>query len=71
MDGSDTNGFFNHRQDSDSTRLTWMMCLGDAVRKAQVIETPVAHTDLCPTIARLFAIKGLDLPGKPLPGLWR
>lgn len=70
MDGSSTNGFFNHRQDSDSTRLTWMMCLGDAVRKAQVIEHPADQTDICPTIAQLFGIKGLDLHGKPLPGLW-
>jgi hypothetical protein len=69
MDGSNTNGFFNHRQDCDSTRMVWMMCLGDAVRKAQVIETPVTQIDLCPTIAQLFAIKGLNLPGKPLPGL--
>ncbi len=69
MDGSKTNGFFNHRQDCDSTRLTWMMCLGEAARKAQIIEEPIAHIDLCPTIAELFAIKGLDLPGKRLPGL--
>lgn len=51
MDGSSTNGFFNHWQDSDSTRLTWMMCLGDAVRKAQVIEHPADQTDICPTSA--------------------
>ncbi len=70
LDGSTTNGFFNHRQNSDSTRVTWMMCLGDAVRKAQILENPIEHTDLCPTIARLFEIKNLDLPGKPLPGLW-
>ena len=70
LDGSTTNGFFNHRQDNDSTRLTWMMCLGDAVRNAQVIEYPADQTDICPTIAQLFGIKGMDLPGKPLPGLW-
>lgn len=70
MDGSNTNGFFNHRQNSDSTRLTWMMCMGDAVRKAQIIENPIEQTDICPTIARLFDLKGLDLPGKPLPELW-
>ena len=70
LDGSTTNGFFNHRQNSDSTRLTWMMCMGDAVRKAQIIENPIEQTDICPTIARLFEVKDLDLPGKPLPGLW-
>lgn len=70
MDGSTTNGFFNHRQSSDSTRLTWMMCLGDAVRKAQIIEDPIEQIDICPTIARLFEVKDFDLPGRALPGLW-
>jgi hypothetical protein len=70
LDGSTTNGFFNHRQNSDSTRLTWLMCMGEAVRKAQIIENPIEHTDLCPTIARLFELKKTDLPGKQMPGLW-
>ena len=70
LDGSTTNGFFNHRQNSESTRLTWMLCLGDAVRKPQTIEEPIEQTDLCPTIARLFQLNKLDLPGKPLQGLW-
>jgi len=70
LDGSNTNGFFNHRQASDSTRITWMMCLGDAIRQAQILEDPIEQTDICPTIARLFELKKLDLPGKPLPGLW-
>jgi hypothetical protein len=70
LDGSNTNGFFNHRQNSDSTRLTWMMCMGDAVPKAQVVENPVEQIDICPTISRLFQLRNPDLPGKPLPGLW-
>jgi hypothetical protein len=70
FDGSNTNGFFNHRQAGDSTRITWMMCLGDAIRRAQIIEDPIEQIDICPTIARLFELKKLDLPGKPLPGLW-
>ncbi|MGA7243993.1 MAG: hypothetical protein WBX19_12460 [Terracidiphilus sp.] len=70
LDGSTTNGFFNHRQNSESTRSTWMLCLGDAVRTAQTIENPILQTDLCPTIAGLFELKKMDLPGKPLPGLW-
>jgi hypothetical protein len=69
FDGSNTNGFFNHRSSDDSTNVTWMMCLGEAARSADVIERPVQHIDLCPTIAGMFGIKGLDLPGKPLPGL--
>lgn len=70
FDGSNTNGFFNHRQNGDSTRITWMMCLGDAIRGAQILEDPIEQTDVCPTIARLFEVKKLDLAGKPLPGLW-
>lgn len=70
MDGSTTNGFFNHRQNSESTRMTWMLCLGDAVRSASTIENPINQTDICPTIAQLFGLKGIDVPGKPLPGLW-
>jgi hypothetical protein len=69
FDGSTTNGFFNHRAINDSTSLTWMMCLGEAARSADVIERPIQHVDLCPTIAGMFGIKDLDLPGKPLPGL--
>jgi hypothetical protein len=69
FDGSNTNGFFNHRSNSDSTNLTWLMCLGEAARSADVIERPIQHIDLCPTIAGMFGIEDLDLPGKRLPGL--
>jgi hypothetical protein len=47
-----------------------MMCLGDAIRRAQILENPIEQTSICPTIARLFELKNLDLTGKPLPGLW-
>lgn len=70
MDGSTTNGFFNHRQNSESTRLTWMLCLGDAVRKPQSIDDPAEETDIFPTIARLFELKGPEGSGRALPGLW-
>jgi hypothetical protein len=46
-----------------------MMCLGEAARSADVIERPILHVDLCATIAGMFGIKDLDIPGKPLPGL--
>ena len=69
FDGSNTNGFFNHRSNNDSTNLTWMMCLGEAARSPDVIERLVQHIDICPTIAGMFGIKDLDIPGKPLPGL--
>jgi hypothetical protein len=71
LDGSNTNGFFNHRLNDDSTRLTWMMCLGEAAQHIQAVERTVQQIDICPTIAGLFGLSGLDLPGKPLPGLER
>lgn len=70
MDGSTTNGFFNHRQDADSTRLSWMLCMGEAVRSYRVVESQVEQIDISATIARLFGLRNLDLPGKALPGLW-
>lgn len=67
LDGSTTNGFFNHRQDRDSTRLTWMMCLGPAVAAGKIVERPVRHVDLCPTIAKLFGVRISDVQGTAIP----
>ena len=53
-DGSTTNGFFNHRANEESTRNTWMMALGTGVDKPQIIERPVRHVDLGPTLASLL-----------------
>ena len=66
-DGSSTNGFFNHRANVDSTRDTWMMTLGTAVSKPQIVERPVRHIDLCPTLASLLGCPLLDGQGKMLP----
>jgi hypothetical protein len=69
FDGSSTNGFFNHRQDGDSTRLSWMLCLGSNAPRGSILERPVQHIDVCPTILRKF---GLDPPrtqGQPIAEL--
>jgi len=66
LDGSNTNGFFNHRQNHDSTRLTWMMCLGEAAKRSGMIERPVQHIDLCPTILNLFGVLTPEVSGKLL-----
>jgi hypothetical protein len=69
-DGSSTNGFFNHRQNDPSTRMTWMMCLGEAARKAQIIEQPAAHTSVYAAISRLLDLeKSGDASQPPLAGL--
>ena len=65
-DGSTTNGFFNHRANEESTRNTWMMALGTAVDKPQLIERPVHHVDLCPTLANLLGCPSMGAQGAPL-----
>jgi hypothetical protein len=62
-DGSSTNGFFNHRANDDSTRDTWMMVMGSAVDHPTVIERPIRHVDVCPTLAGLLGCKPTDSQG--------
>lgn len=68
-DGSSTNGFFNHRANEDSTRDTWMLALGAAVDKPQVIERPIRHIDLCPTLAGLLGCRPAEMQGARLAEL--
>ncbi|HEY6490236.1 MAG: hypothetical protein WCC26_00875 [Terracidiphilus sp.] len=68
-DGSSTNGFFNHRANEDSTRDTWMMVTGSAVEKPQVIERPIRHIDLCPTLTNLLGCRSLESQGTLLAEL--
>ena len=68
-DGSTTNGFFNHRANSDSTRSTWMMTLGAAVDKPQIIERPVQQVDLCPTLAAVLGCPQMESQGTRLKEL--
>ncbi len=65
-DGSVTNGFFNHRSDTDSTRSTWMMALGATIEKSGLIERPVRHVDLCPTVAGLLGCPRMEQQGVPI-----
>jgi hypothetical protein len=62
-DGSSTNGFFNHRANEDSTRDTWMMVLGSAVDRPDVIERPIHHVDVCPTLAELLGCRPIESQG--------
>ncbi len=66
-DGSTTNGFFNHRANEPSTRDTWMMALGRGVDKPEIVERPIHHIDLCPTIAGLLGYRPLESQGAVLP----
>jgi hypothetical protein len=65
-DGSSTNGFFNHRADVDSTRDTWMMVMGSAVDRPTVIERPIRHVDVCPTLAGLLGCRPINSQGSLL-----
>lgn len=65
-DGSSTNGFFNHRANDDSTRDTWMMALGAAIDKPQVVERPIRHVDVCPTLADILGCRRMESQGARL-----
>jgi len=65
-DGSSTNGFFNHRANEESTRTTWMMCLGTAVDRPQVVERPIRHIDVCPTLASVLGFQVPEARGSRL-----
>ena len=65
-DGSSTNGFFNHRANSDSTRDTWMVALGAGIDKPQIIERPIHHIDLCPTLAGLLGCPRMNEQGRAI-----
>jgi hypothetical protein len=68
-DGSSTNGFFNHRGDTESTRNTWMMALGTAVDKPRIIERPIRHVDVCASLAALLGCPPMDTQGVRLSEL--
>ena len=70
-DGSSTNGFFNHRANEESTRGTWMMALGAAVDKPAIIERPIRHVDLCPTLAGILGYQALESQGTTVKELQR
>jgi len=50
-DGSSTNGFFNHRTDTESCRMAWTMVLGPAAGKPSVVEREIRQIDVTPSIA--------------------
>lgn len=65
-DGSSTNGFFNHRANEESTRDAWMMALGAGVDKPEIVERPILHIDLCPTLGALLGCRPLEMQGTML-----
>ncbi len=65
-DGSITNGFFNHRSDTESTRSTWMMAMGSGMEKTGLVERPIRHVDLCSTMTGLLGCRRIETQGAPI-----
>jgi hypothetical protein len=65
-DGSTTNGFFNHRSNTESNRCTWMMVLGRAVRQPAIVEHPVRQIDVAPSLGALLGVTCRQATGSPL-----
>ena len=65
-DGSNTNGFFNHRSNSESCRRVWMMCLGQHTAHSQILERTTRLVDVCPSLARWFGCQASDVHGELL-----
>jgi hypothetical protein len=66
-DGSSTNGFFNHRSDTDCCRMAWTMVLGPAAGQPAVVEREIRHLDLTPSIAAWMGFEPGNGPGVRLP----
>ena len=65
-DGSSTNGFFNHRTDTECCRLSWTMVLGPAAGKPAVVERVIRQIELAPSIAAWMGFDCGKLPGAAL-----
>ena len=66
-DGSGTNGFFNHRTDTECCRMSWTMVLGRAVKRAQIVNRVVRQIDLTPSIGSWMGLECTEAAGIRLP----
>jgi hypothetical protein len=66
-DGSSTNGFFNHRTNTECCRMAWSMVLGQAVKTPQVVDRVVRQIDMAPTIASWMGFECGGAAGSRLP----
>jgi hypothetical protein len=66
-DGSGTNGFFNHRTNTESCRLAWTMVLGPAAGEPQIVERVVRQIDIAPSIASWMGFECNKAAGARLP----
>jgi len=66
-DGSGTNGFFNHRTNTECCRMAWSMVLGQAVRKPQIVERLVRQVDMAPSAGAWLGLECEKSVGSVLP----
>jgi hypothetical protein len=65
-DGSNTNGFLNHRSNDETCRRIWTMCLGKPIARPQIVDRPARLVDLCPSLARWLGCKATESAGGSL-----
>ncbi len=65
-DGSGTNGFFNHRSNGSSCRLTWALVLGAAVRKPAIVQKEVRQIDFAPSLGAFLGVNCSGAAGRVL-----
>ncbi len=66
-DGSSTNGFFNHRTNTECCRMAWSVVLGAAVKKPEIVERVVRQVDMAPSIASWMGLEPEKSEGAVLP----
>lgn len=66
-DGSSTNGFFNHRTNTESCRMAWTIVMGPAIRKPQVVDRVIRQIDMAPSIGAWMGFRSEQSAGRPLP----
>src|SRR5215472_7188335 len=60
------NGFQHHRTGDTLSRTTWMLALGEGVRKGVVYDRPMDSTDLVPTVGAMMGFSTSLAQGKPI-----
>jgi len=63
------NGFQHHRTGDPLSRTTWLLALGEGVRKGVVYDRPMDSTDLVPTVGAMMGFSTSLAQGKPISEL--
>ena len=66
-DGSTTNGFFNHRTNTEENRVTWLMVLGPSAGRPAYVMKTVQHVDVAPSLGAFLGVECTQSVGGMLP----